>query len=49
MFRMVTQKHHFNFNLEGEIRARPVLPRLALARQASIDAVQTHALDGPPG
>jgi len=25
-------------------RARPVLPRLGLARQASIDAVQTHAL-----
>jgi len=26
-----------------------VLPRLGLARQASIDAVQTHALGGPPG
>lgn len=28
-------------------RARPVLPRLGLARQASIDAVQTHALWWP--
>ena len=42
-------QHHFNFNLEGEIRARPVLPRLGLARQASIDAVQTRAHGGPPG
>src|SRR6266436_6511551 len=29
-------------------RARPVLPRLGLARQASIDAVQTHAHGGSP-
>ena len=46
-FRLFRPAHIYLCHPALKWRARPVLPRLGLARQASIDAVQTHAHKWP--